>query len=302
MNYHQRLESMQKSNDLKSDILGVLEAYENIVTETGQFKCNHGNCTAGVDTKKRFYITKKGSAYLGHCFNCGKSGWVFNKAEKSTLGLDEIQGLNKANSQENRSDGFVADKLSKMSTSYLKAPVSVRTWLSLYGFDEIDFNTLLARTPSEYEGLVLPVPDAVGVPVGYVSRGFSDWISARYANIFEEKVGKVPWIKLGKSETIVVTEDILSAYKVWKTTGLTTIALLGTSINDKTNAFIAEFISAPPIDIIIWLDKDFAGMSNAANIGSALCTMFGTFGFDVIDDEEEPKKQSEEDIRRILGV
>ena len=109
--------------------------------------------------------------------------------------------------------------------------------------------------------------------------------------------GDSAWFYTG-CKALVITEDYLSAYRIHKNTGLSSVALLRTSITDRTLAQIYEL----EFDTVcIWLDPDKAGMEGTTKAYKKLehflptTTKLAMFGID-----KEPKECTPEELVSIL--
>jgi hypothetical protein len=307
MNYYSMLANIKKENALFEDIKAILNS--GTALSEANHRTNHENCPAGTDTKRRLYIKKEGNVLLGHCFNCGKSGWYF-KNKKTVLSLDEITSLGTDVIHPTPSFDPVDEVYHTQLTPVLSTDIKV--WLTLHGIEEKDYAYLGLKENSTFSTLYLPVMDVDNQCVGYVVRNFDDYgfASRRYINVFKEnkKQGCYIWppekLVLDAGITmdhgvLVITEDIISAYRVSRATGYHALALLGTQMQDAT---LESILGCKYKTVYIWLDKDMAGMSKAAPVSEAVLGVICDEVGRIICNTEEPKKLSDEEIRRVLHV
>jgi len=97
---------------------------------------------------------------------------------------------------------------------------------------------------------------------------------------------------------LVITEDYLSAYRVHKNTGFSSVALLRTMIADKT---LSQMYELNFEFVFIWLDPDEAGQEGASKAYKKLnhflptTTKLAIFGIN-----KEPKECTPEELKSIL--
>lgn len=97
----------------------------------------------------------------------------------------------------------------------------------------------------------------------------------------------------GNKDTIVITEDILSAIKVSQVTD--TLSLLGTKINNKALNILSEYK-----EVVIWLDGDTAGINGSHSIRKSISLLCDNVR--QVLTESDPKKYNMEQIREIIGA
>ena len=98
--------------------------------------------------------------------------------------------------------------------------------------------------------------------------------------------------------TLVITEDYLSAYRIYKDTGCSSVALLKTSVSDRTLATISEL---QPMMVLIWLDPDDAGNKGAKEAVKKLSYYLPkSTVVQKIVSELEPKECNKEHIKLCL--
>lgn len=94
------------------------------------------------------------------------------------------------------------------------------------------------------------------------------------------------------ADTICLTEDLLSAYRVNKATGLNTLSCMGTSLDRGTRAKLAQRYGK----VLLWMDPDEAGRVAKNQLARDL----GALGLWVkrINSVVDPKLYSDEAIRK----
>lgn len=234
--------------------------YENIIEGT-QVKYNHITCPAGEDTRNRLYVKNVDGAYLWHCHNCGDSGYYRPKeTTKRILDLSAtVDDLSKRNIIEY---GDLKNKIHKIDDM----PVEAQLWLSRYEIDDVltdEYGICYITHP--LSGIVLPVWKDYYTIVGYQIRAFKEGL--KYISYTTSKYSYLPQDKY--SECLLVTEDLLSSYKLHKA-GFATLCLLGTKMSPDAFSICAQYDK-----VVLWLDDDEAGHSSMLRLTkeiSPVCT------------------------------
>jgi hypothetical protein len=233
------------------DALKVLtnncEAYLNI-EEGEQVKFNHLDCFAGEDTKTRLYVKMIDGAYLFHCHNCGDSGYYRPKENYSPINdRPEKRPVHVPRSQPTYET--LTDE-----TEYDKFRIEGQLWLAQYGFDrELTGAYGIVETQG---GLVLPVyaEDFFGKKVvGCQIRKYSG--TPKYTTYSTQEYSYLA-CPHSKEKPLVITEDLLSSYKMHHA-GYATLCLLGTKMHPK----ILDWLAKQHTRQVLWLDDDLAGHS-----------------------------------------
>ena len=218
-----------------------------------QLKVNHTTCHMGQDTRNRLYIKNVDGAYLWHCHNCATSGYYRPKETTSrmkpvsaTVTSSSIIDLSKWHSAEQDYDAF---------------KIEGQLWLAQYGFYKKECADYNIRE-TKY-GILLPIYGDVRL-CGYQMRNYNS--SPKYVTYTNQHMSYIRGVK----ETLVLTEDLLSSYKLNKV-GYSTLCLLGTKLDANTLDFITKL---KPRKLVIWLDADTAGHTGCLKLFrelSAVC-------------------------------
>lgn len=212
-----------------------------------QVHVNHEGCSMGEDRKRRLYIRRVSNGIVAYCHHCSEKGFVSEDSEFNWL-----------------------HKPTKIFTKKPKLPIlgdmSARSifWLSNY-FCDPDDSKHFCGISKDMDRLALCLKNINGDLIGYQIRNLSkSKPNPKYiTQYFDDKdVGECAWFvnEDKMSSTLVLTEDYLSAYRVNKDTGYTSVALLGTTLKDKLLIQIAELGFTA---VIVWLDFDEAGTKGA---------------------------------------
>jgi DNA primase len=169
-------------------------------------------------------------------------------------------------------------------------PKEARLWLYKIGMSNDDIKEAGFYYCTRLARVVLPVKDASGV-VYWQARNLTQKDGRpKYLNPLVDK--STFFARYGEGDQIVLTEDILSAWKVGRVTAAW--SLLGTSLSQSQCLSLMRH----GLPVYIWLDPDAAGIRAASKIFKQLTA----YGVDarVIRSDTDPKLLSREDIRRKL--
>lgn len=223
-----------------------------------QIHVNHDKCPAGTDTRKRLYIKKVGTtAYIGHCFNCGLSGYHFGK---NTRRAEDLLGRREPQYKK------VASTTSTTGSSDF--PLHVKEYLAKYYVThEEAVETLKYRYRKEADGLLMPFWQCKDSGKAYQRRSMSSNSTYRYYTYTHPSITTcsygypVPH----HNGTLVVVEDQISAYRINRESEgiVDAIALLGTNLTSDVTSLIQL---KAPTKLIVWMDYDSAGLKAANDI------------------------------------
>ena len=205
-----------------------------------QIHVNHTGCSAGVDTKRRLYIKRTDKGLVAYCHHCTESGFASDNASHNRLST----WINK---KTNTTAATTKPRLAALSTEG-------RVWLrsNFCNAEDSNFNGI----EGERHKVALTLYNTEQQPIGWQIRNLK--AEPKYVTYYSNNKfkGDSAWFYTG-CKALVITEDYLSAYRIHKNTGLSSVALLRTSITDRTLTQIYEL----EFDTVcIWLDPDKAGM------------------------------------------
>lgn len=144
---------------------------------------------------------------------------------------------------------------------------------------------------NDYKGLFIPFFHNDCKTNGYQVRPLNQPNLPKYIqsrgdkSVYSEYIGDKP---------VVLTEDCLSAVKVHQSTGLHTMALLGTKLRQEHTNRLCDIGS----DVIVWLDSDEAGRVGAKKVIESLDNLLIRTG-EVITGPD-PKCIFNKDIRSLI--
>jgi len=147
--------------------------------------------------------------------------------------------------------------------------------------------------------LYLPIFNYSGDQYGYQLRSF-DPKKPKYKTTYYKKTGLgTSWFNKNNKH-IIITEDYTSAYRVFRDTPYSSLALLKTSISDTTINLLSSFYK-----VVIWLDPDEAGQKAALKILQRLMVCLPshvTIKNITSSLLPEPKNLNPDNLRKNLGL
>lgn len=143
---------------------------------------------------------------------------------------------------------------------------------------------------SEQQGaLYVPVSNQREV-VGYARRTFDP---KSYRPVTEDISKFFAWVRK-PSATCVLTEDVLSCYRIARATPFDSIALMGTELKDGVKLALAQ---SDYQNVIVFLDGDNPIVRmKARKIAKSLPFLRTT----VVEDGRDPKRHTDEELCSIL--
>jgi len=211
-----------------------------------QLHVNHVGCEAGIDTKRRLYIKRTDKGLVAYCHHCNESGFTRDNTDTRLSTWVNKQHTTAAKSSKPILAALTTEGAVWLRTNYCN------NWDKL-------FNGIAGQ--KHQVALTLLSPE--GETIGWQVRNLLPNTIPKYIThyIDDSKKGDAAWF-YKSNKTLVITEDYLSAYRVHNDTGLNSVALLRTSISDKTLNQIYELNFE---NIVIWLDPDEAGIKGTTH-------------------------------------
>jgi hypothetical protein len=237
-------------------------------------------------------VNHKRDGWGWSCFRCPdgqNKGWVPRPAESLTEKLARLQRTKAAE------DSVIWDPSLPKPAEYNPQawPLEARVWLYKAGISNTEIEQLGIYWNSRLARVVLPVRDEAGKLLYWQARTLDKANPRKYLNPHVDKDRLIA--RYGSGPLLVLTEDLLSAYRVSRA-GAEAWSLLGTKITD----YIATEIIKADKPVATWLDPDKAGRTNAAKIRRAL----RAYGVEVrdIQSDKDPKLLTREAIECKLAT
>lgn len=231
-------------------------------------------------------VEHKPDGYSAYCWRCGESGWIPHPTPSLA---ERVARLNRERDDDIKARA-VLDLPAPRVSNPQEWPAPARVWLYKAGMSNDDIEALGFYWNPRLGRVVMPLY-VEGRLVYWQARGFN--VSrAKYINPDVAKDHLVA--AFGTGSVLVLTEDILSAYKVGKVT--TAWSIMGTSASDAVlNKIVADGRS-----VVICLDPDAAGRRGASKIRKALVLL----GVDVriLHMRKDPKLLPIKEIADELGI
>lgn len=214
--------------------------------------CGPGNTllvSRGLDGARRAY-----------CFRCDASGWTPALAPSMAELLAARHAAAVADAEVQRAGDVLPQPL-LLADRLADWPMPARLWLARAGLGAFEIARLGAGYHPPSNRVVLPVYGPAGL-VYWQARSI-DGRQPKYLGASTGKDRAVP--RWGNDRTVVLTEDILSAYKVGLSGG-EGWSCLGV----KPNSALLSLLLASGKPVLVWLDPDKAGQDGAAKIRRVL--------------------------------
>ena len=216
-----------------------------------QVHVNHEGCEAGEDKKRRLYIKRTDKGLVAYCHHCNEKGFASDSSARLSTWLFS---------------GSTSHASRQQLPTLVEVSIEGKIWLGKYYCDSTDkpFNGIKGNTKL----LSLDLVDHNGDVIGYQVRNLVPNAVPKYVSHYfaQNNRGDVAWFYSGH-KTLVITEDYLSAYRIHKDTGFTSMALLRTSLTDQALIQICELEFE---QVIVWLDSDEAGKKGAKKVKTQL--------------------------------
>ena len=241
--------------------------------------CGAGDC---------LQLNHKRDGYTAYCHRCGYKSYHPKPAETLTEKLARIARMRAAEDSVAASPSLPLPAERDPRTW----PLEARVWLYKAAISNAEIETLGFYWNPHLARVVLPVRDELGEVIYWQARTLDKGNPRKYTNPRVDKRRLIA--KYGDGPALVLTEDLLSAYRVSRA-GYAAWSLLGTKLNDWTAADIIR--SGKPV--LVALDPDKAGQDNAAKIIKTL-RAYGASVRNVVF-PKDPKLMSREAILYELG-
>ena len=240
------------------------------------------DCGSGRTLK----VDHKEHGWGAWCWRCNDDGWVAHPEESLAQRLARLTAVKAVEAEASRSVALPTPA----EPDAAQWPREARLWLYKIGMSNDDIKSAGYYYCKRLDRVVLPVCSK-GAVVYWQARNLTPKDGRpKYLNPLVDK--STFFARYGEGKEIVLTEDILSAWKVGY--GQQGWSMLGTSLSTAQALLVLK--SGLPVSI--WLDPDGPGQKAAAKIFKQL----NAYGVDarVIRSDTDPKLLTREDIRRKL--
>jgi len=255
---------------------------KNLALSQNKYEQGRYNCIACSDTRGRLYIKREDNLIKAYCHNAGcplNKGLVFP--------YYNIQSALPLNNNKHR-----GQNLKKPALKFTKKlPTNFVDYLCKY----LDLKTIYKYNQAEliqYETNFNRLGFKCSPQGSWVLRGLN--LNPKWLNFNAKWFGLVS--RENKYKIIYLVEDAISCIKLFEVAGYTSVALLGTKLRQE---LLLKLLSIKTeTKIIIWLDKDQAGILSSLNLKNKLDSL----GFNCYTIyQEEPKKITKKEIKETIG-
>jgi len=264
------------------DPKGWLSAAQN-TPEGARRRVDH-DCGGG----RTLTVSNTATGWRAFCFRCDDHGWV----AKPQPTLAERLARRKAERQQDARIVTTVALPEPVNTDVATWPQSAAAWLYKAGIGKPEIARLGAYWHAPSGRVVLPIVE--DDTIVYWQARAPDWTRRsqrpKYVNPAIDKSALVA--RYGNGSDLVLTEDILSAFRVGQVTQAW--GLLGTNLTD---AVLARVLAADK-PVAVWLDPDAAGRKASRSIAKRL--MVCGQAARIIQSEKDPKLLSRREIETVI--
>ncbi len=237
-------------------------------------------------------VNHEADCWSAYCFRCNDKGWLPKPAESLS------QRIERRARQQAQDEAAQAAPALPQPANYDVAtwPAAAALWLHKASLGRPEIAQLGAYFHEPTGRVVLPVYRD-GKPAYWSARSV-DGRTPKYLNSATDRADLVA--EYGTGDTLVLTEDILSAYRVGQVTEAW--SLLGVSMNDR----IAARIIKRGGPVAVWLDPDWSypvGKRPGVIAAKRITRQLQLMGVDArrITSRADPKLLSQREIRQCLN-
>ena len=263
------------------EILAVNPELNNL-REDEQVNINHYNCPAGRDTKKRLYVRKRDGGLIGFCHHCQSKGGKGGQK-------NHIRG------RQATMQHFDLKLPPDFTTQHMH--VAGNAWLGKYGITALERQLYNIGWSEQCSRVILPVYAGTKLVAYQQRRVLPHDTLPKYLTDKSRDVRHPMFLgtKLVSGDTVVLTEDILSAIKVGRQ--FASAALLGVTLSDD-NLF--ELLRLGFKRFVILLDDDnFEVKRNQRKLLRRIENFAGVWK--VTGHTTDPKEWTDQQIRERLA-
>lgn len=217
-------------------------------------RVKHMDCSEGKDAAMSVKHVNEG--YVFNCFRCGYKGFVGNRKLPAHQIVRMVNSISTKAHMEMEHLELPADTQwmdSRVAENDI--PIDAYVWLWDAGITDELMSDYSFGWSSTYQRIIVPITDEEDELVGWIGRdpwydpakgyGQAKYILRKQQGL-QKRIYFTCQSNFGKK--VVFVEDILSAIRVHKATGLETVALLNTHIGTD---LLREYMA---YKVVVWLD------------------------------------------------
>ena len=255
----------------------------------GRVRVNHDSGHCSGESQSLLIEHKDDGSLSAHCFRCGARGWIPSPGYYKRPDLGSVSGHH---SELAEHQGYLLpEDITESRTAW---PKEVVAWVGKAGLLETPRELLWSQQrqslywPVEQEGLSAYGPKLAG----YVIRRFDP---KRYLTLTQDKAGFWGLYRgQERHQTVVLTEDVLSAWRVAELTDA--VSLMGTELKPQILTYLLQ---AGYDRAVVYLDADNPVVrAKARKIASQLSFM----PVELLETGKDPKLEPKERLRKLLNL
>ena len=242
--------NMLKHGLIGGGMNGIASKLEELLDEleTGEtVRLNHLQCSAGHDTRRRLYITKKPDVMLGYCHNCGESSSLYIGAK------DRYRDRGKSAKwfKEPTPSEYVEPLVVRFGDEK-NIPVEAEAWRIKSKLSRKQCSDYKIQYEPEHNAIYLPFFTTEDSTNGYQLRPLHRY-GAKYINYVKDnnkELGGI--IKKATGDTLVIVEDLISGIHI-NEAGYEALVNYGTHVKPT---ILFRAIQKKYKHYVVWLDND----------------------------------------------
>ena len=283
-----------------------LEAYATVIDslERGEtIRVNHQHCPAGIDTKRRLYLTRHASTpgvVLAFCHNCQDSGVVRDK-------LDNYRDSHRTKPNKNQVQPvnfFIPQTMERDTKNW---PHDAQVWRIQKRLTHEDCLQMGIQYDPSSNRIYLPIYTAYldddlttnGTLLGFQLRQI-DGTGPKYYTAYKDKSTK-PYTYLGKvfsPKHCILVEDLASGIRVNHMTNENVGVLVNYGV--KVTPEVLSYMSGTCTNFV-WLDNDNQYIKDQSAIISRTWELIsGRKCYPILSTNKDPKDHTEEEMADLM--
>ena len=258
------------SDENKRDMRILIAPLANELDIGESKRMNHADCPAGVDTRRRLYVTRKADVLLGYCHNCGVSTSMYlSTRDRFRNPSTAVMSLPLPAHKPYRFPTTVRfDEIEEL-------PIEANAWLIQSNISRTEANDYGIKYVPENNSILIPFFRLKGFDYnGYQLRPLDKHATAKYVNCVKYESEELGGITRGsyrgkESRCVVIVEDLVSAIHINRL-GCPAYVNYGTQVKPiKLHHLSKEFDQ-----VLVWLDNDKPEVIEKARQMTDVLTLF----------------------------
>jgi hypothetical protein len=257
------------------------ELIDALAPDNGTVRHNHDHCPAGVDTKRRLYVTRKeNGSVVAYCHNCGNSGASIHRRTHFRRDI---------HSNSVASVGGEIKMPLNIETDMSKWPIEARTWVLKAKGTLTNLQEYALAYDLDTKRVIIPKFNLDNELVMYQSRNVGLDDGPKYMTVKQGEADIYSPVQLtdDADTTLVICEDMMSAIKLVEIGTVDALPLFSSNVKfDKLLTHVLGYDI-----IIVWLDNDGVEIERHRDSLARNCRALGK-NVHVVTEWSDPKKCS----------